>query len=126
MKILVTLLFMTLIGFGTLEAAALEKVVNSPSLTLKLVFEKPLAVGLNSMKVLLSNKKFEEAEVSVKVFMPAMPGMPAMQDISKAKNLSNGVYRAQVNFSMRGTWQVHIFITPKEGRKIRVKSSLNL
>lgn len=117
---------MTLIGFGTLEAAALEKVVNSPSITLKLVFEKPLAVGLNSMKVLLSNKKFEEAEVSVKVFMPAMPGMPAMQDISKAKNLSNGVYRAQVNFSMRGTWQVHIFITPKEGRKIRVKSSLNL
>jgi hypothetical protein len=27
---------------------------------------------------------------------------------------------------MGGTWQVHIFLTPKTGKKVRVKSSVNL
>ena len=31
-----------------------------------------------------------------------------------------------VNLAMGGTWQVHVFITPKEGKKIRAKTSLNI
>jgi len=58
--------------------------------------------------------------------MPAMPGMPYMESLSDAKSLGNGEFEANVNLSMGGTWQVHIFITPKEGKKIRAKTSLNI
>jgi hypothetical protein len=60
------------------------------------------------------------------VFMPAMPGMPAMESMVDAVSLGNGRYKADVNFSMPGTWQIHILITPKTGRKIRVKTSVNI
>jgi hypothetical protein len=126
MKTLAKILLGALLGFGLLQAAAFEKVANSPSVKLTLVSEKPLGVGVNTIKVILPDGKLEGAKVNVKVFMPAMPGMPAMQSVSEAKDLSNGMYETQVNLSMRGTWQVHIFITPKEGRKIRVKTSINL
>jgi len=57
--------------------------------------------------------------------MPAMPGMPAMESKTTAKNLGNGKYEITLNIAMSGTWQIHIFITPKEGRKSRVKTSIN-
>ncbi|NOR58611.1 MAG: hypothetical protein GQ474_08830, partial [Sulfurimonas sp.] len=72
------------------------------------------------------DKKYADAAVSIKAFMPAMPGMPYMESVSDAKNLGDGKYNANVNLSMGGTWQVHIFITPKTGKKIRVKTSVNI
>ena len=57
--------------------------------------------------------------------MPAMPGMPAMESKVTAKNLGHGVYEAKLNLAMSGTWQLHIFITPKTGKKSRVKTTLN-
>jgi hypothetical protein len=61
----------------------------------------------------------------LKAFMPAMPGMPAMESKVEAKNLGNGKYKATLNLAMGGTWQLHIFITPKSGKKSRVKTTLN-
>lgn len=126
MKTLVKILFVTLLGATLLQASAFEKVATSADVKATLISEKPLSVGNNSMKILLADEKFKDAEVSIKVFMPAMPGMPAMEGTSTAKNLGNGSYEAEVNLSMHGTWQVQIFITPKEGKKIRVKTSLNI
>jgi len=57
--------------------------------------------------------------------MPAMPGMPAMSSKANAKNLGNGKYKATLNLAMSGTWQLHIFITPKTGKRSRVKATLN-
>ena len=64
--------------------------------------------------------------MSVKVFMPAMPGMPYMESVSEAKSLGNGKFTTNINLSMGGTWQVHIFLTPKTGKKVRAKTSLNI
>jgi hypothetical protein len=55
-----------------------------------------------------------------------MPGMPAMESVAKATSLGGGKYRADVNFAMGGTWQIHILITPKTGKRIRVKTSVNI
>ena len=41
--------------------------------------------------------------MKVKVFMPAMPGMPYMESVSEAKNLGNGKFETNVNISMGGT-----------------------
>lgn len=126
MKTLAKILLVALLSVGLLQAAAFEKDVSSSVTKVTLISEKPISVGVNTLKVVLADDKFKDAEVSIKVFMPAMPGMPAMQDVSEAKNLGDGSYEAQVNLSMSGTWQVQIFIAPKEGKKIRVKTSLNI
>lgn len=126
MKTLAKILLTLLLGTGLLHAAVLEKALSSSVANVTLVSEKPLSVGVNVIKVVILDEKFKDADVSVKVFMPAMPGMPAMQDVSKAKNIGKGTYEAEVNLSMSGTWQVQIFITPKEGKKIRVKTSLTI
>ena len=52
--------------------------------------------------------------------------MPYMESVSKAKSLGNGEFEANVNISMGGTWQVHIFLTPKTGKKVRAKTSFNI
>ena len=57
--------------------------------------------------------------------MPAMMGMPAMESKADALSLGNGKYEARVNLAMGGTWQLHIFITPAEGKKSRVKTTLD-
>ncbi|MFA6192929.1 MAG: FixH family protein [Sulfurimonas sp.] len=126
MKTLTKILFTALLGASLLQAAAFEKVVNAPEAKVTLSSEKPLSAGNNTLKVVIADEKFKDAQVSVKVFMPAMPGMPEMVSESEAKSLGNGAFSAEVNLSMSGTWQVHIFITPKEGKKIRAKTSLNI
>jgi len=128
MKRLITLLGIFLLGATLLQAAAFEKQAKSRSAKVVIRSEKPLTVGSNTLTfdIRVKNAVPEDAKVSVRAFMPAMPGMPAMESRADAVSLGNGKYRATVNTSMRGTWQLHIFITPKTGRKIRVKSSFNL
>lgn len=126
MKTLTKVLVIAVFGASLLHAAAFEKVLNSPIKKVVLSSEKPIALGSNTIKIIVTDEKYKDAKVSIKIFMPAMPGMPAMSDVVKAENTGEGTYESQVNFSMRGTWQVQIFITPKEGKKIRVKTSLNI
>lgn len=126
MKTIVKILIMIFLTGSLLQADVLEKNINSHSTKMTLISEKPLAVGNNTLKFVFYDERFKDADVKVKIFMPAMPGMPAMQEENEAKLTGNKTYESQVNFSMRGTWQVHIFITPKEGKKVRVKTSLNI
>ena len=111
-----------------LNAAAYEKVAKFRTTKILITSEKPLVVGNNTinMMVTLKNKVPVGAKVSVKAFMPAMPGMPAMESKSEAKSLGNGKYSTKINFAMGGTWQIHIIVTPKTGKKVRVKSSVNI
>lgn len=90
--------------------------------------DKALIVGDNTLVVTLKqqNMPLENAVVEVKAFMPAMPGMPAMESTGKAVVQGHGVYKTSVNLDMGGTWQVHIFVTTKEGKKYRLKTSLSL
>ena len=123
--ILITALFL---ATTLLEAAAFEKVAKSRSAKVLISSDKPLHVGSNTLylDIKVRNKIPKDAKVAVRVFMPAMPGMPAMESRTDALSLGNGKYKATVNTAMGGTWQLHIFITPKTGKKIRVKSSVNI
>jgi hypothetical protein len=88
--------------------------------------DKPLTTGHNTLKLSVGHENYKNSDVSIKVFMPAMPGMPYMESSADATSLGNGDYKVNINLSMAGTWQVHIFITPKTGKKIRAKASINI
>lgn len=128
MKHLLTLFTALIFSASLLQAAAFEKTAKSRSAKVLITSERPPAVGSNTLyfDIKIKNKVPEDAKVAVKVFMPAMPGMPAMESRTDAVSLGSGKYKATVNTSMGGTWQIHIFITPKTGKKIRVKSSMNI
>ncbi|OIP55982.1 MAG: hypothetical protein AUK54_02880 [Helicobacteraceae bacterium CG2_30_36_10] len=115
-----------LLGAALLQGAAFEKTAKTGATQVELSSEKPLTSGKNTLTLVVLNEEYKDAAVSVKAFMPAMPGMPHMESLSEAVSLGKGKYRVDLNLAMRGTWQLHIFITPKEGKKVRVKSSLNL
>lgn len=125
MKTIAKIFLIAILGGSLLQAAAFEKVAKSRSANVLLTSEKPLTTGNNDINIVI-DEKYADATINLKVFMPAMPGMPYMETTADAKNLGNGKYEANVNLSMGGTWQVHIFITPKTGKKIRVKTSLNI
>jgi hypothetical protein len=126
MKTLAKIFLIALLGTSLLQAAAFEKVVSSSGAKVTLSSEKPLTTGNNTFTIVIADEMFKDAEVSIKVFMPAMPGMPYMESVADTKTLGNGTFTAEVNLAMSGTWQMHIFITPKTGKKIRVKTSLNI
>jgi len=128
MKAALKFFIMVCLTAGLLNAAGFEKEAVSRSAKVVLSSEKSLVVGANTVELLvtLDDRTIEDASVDVKVFMPAMPGMPAMESTVAASSLGQGRFKAEVNFSMQGTWQIHVLITPKTGKKIRVKTSVNI
>ncbi len=126
MKTLAKILLIAILGASLLQAAAFEKQAKTRAAKVVLSSQKPLTTGSNTLHISVGGEKFKDADVSIKIFMPAMPGMPYMEARADAKNLGNGLYEAKVNLAMGGTWQVHIFITPKNGKKIRAKTSINI
>lgn len=128
MNTLAKVLLSLLLSIGLLQAAAFEKDAKSKTTKVHLSSDKPLTVGSNTLALTISKdgKNPTAARVSVKAFMPAMPGMPAMESVSEAKDLGNGKYEVTINLAMGGTWQLHIFVTPTTGKKIRIKTSINL
>ncbi len=123
-----TLLLSIALAVTSVSAAAYEKSIKHKGIEVQLRSEKPLTAGTNRLELKLyrSSKPLDGANVALKIFMPAMPGMPYMESRAKAKPLGNGIYEATFNAAMGGTWQVHIFVTTEEGRKYRLKTSFNL
>jgi len=126
MKTLTKIFLVLLLGTSLLNAAAFSKDAKYRTTKVHITAEKPVTTGANTFKFTITkDAKAINGAVSLKAFMPAMPGMPAMVSKVNAKNLGNGVYEAKLNLAMSGTWQLHIFITPKTGKKSRVKTTLN-
>lgn len=126
MKIVSKIILTALLGASLLQGAAFEKVAKSRATQVNISSQKPLSTGHNTLNFEVTAKDYKDSQMSVKVFMPAMPGMPYMESVSEAKSLGNGKFTANINLSMGGTWQVHIFLTPKTGKKVRAKTSLNI
>ncbi|WP_324171634.1 FixH family protein [Sulfurimonas sp.] len=126
MKTIAKIFIIAILGASLLQAAAFEKQVKTRATKVVISSQKPLTTGNNTINISVAGEKFAGSSVSIKVFMPAMPSMPYMESIADAKNMGNGKYTADVNLAMSGTWQVHIFITPKTGKKIRAKTSINI
>ncbi len=127
MKVFIRVLMGLILGLTITQAAAFEKTAKHGTTHVYLSSDKPLATGSNILILTLSEEgtSFADASVRVKAFMPAMPGMPAMESVSEALDIGNGKYEVRLNLAMSGTWQLHIFITPLKGKRLRVKSSLD-
>ena len=127
MKTLVKIFFAMILGATLVHAAAFNKDAKFRTIKVHITADKPLTTGSNTLKFTITKdgKALTDSKISLKAFMPAMPGMPAMSSKVNAKNLGNGVYEGTLNLAMGGTWQLHIFITPKEGKRSRVKTTLN-
>jgi hypothetical protein len=126
MKKLLKILTLLVLSVSLLQAAAFEKTAEEGGITALISSDKPLTTGINTLHVSIKDPKYKDAQVALKIFMPEMPGMPRMEMQSNAKAIGGGVYKADINFSMSGTWQVWILISPKTGQKIRIKTSLNI
>ena len=127
MKTITKIFLAMVLGVTLSYAAAFSKDAKFRSVKIHITAEKPLTNGSNTLQFTIkkSGQVLKNAKVTVRAFMPAMPGMPAMESKVQAKNLGNGVYEAKLNLAMNGTWQIHIFIIPKSGKKSRVKTSIN-
>jgi len=127
MKVFTKILLALILGVSFVHAAAFSKDAKFRTTKVHITSEKPLGAGSNVLKFAIKKggKNLEGASVAIKAFMPAMPGMPAMKSQVKATNLGSGLYEAKLNLAMSGTWQIHIFITPKSGKKSRVKTSVS-
>ena len=107
--------------------AAWEQSVAASGVKAVVSSEKALVVGNNGLNVALSqqNVPMDGAAVEIKAFMPAMPGMPAMESKTNAAASGKGVYKANVSLEMHGTWQLFIYVTAKDGKKYRLKTSVS-
>lgn len=122
-KLLIVALLTSTLSFAT----AWEQSTSVQNIKANVSSSKPLTAGKNTILLKLNqqNSQLNAAVVSVKAFMPAMPGMPAMESKAKAVALGHGTYKTSVNLAMGGTWQFYIFVTTKEGKKYRLKTSLS-
>jgi hypothetical protein len=126
MKTLAKIFMIMILGVSLVHSDAFEKEATSSATKVIMSSEKPLTTGNNTIVIAIQNDKYKDSKVSLKIFMPAMPGMPYMESEAETVSLGDGKFRAEVNLAMSGTWQVYIFITPKAGKKVRVKSSINI
>ncbi|MCD6259406.1 MAG: FixH family protein [Helicobacteraceae bacterium] len=126
MKTVLKLFMLVLLGVSLAQAAAFERVAKSSATDVVVSSQKPLSTGENTLQLKIQNPSYADATVAIKVFMPAMPGMPYMESTADAVDKGDGTFEADVNLSMGGTWQVHIFITTQDGQKLRLKTSLNI
>jgi hypothetical protein len=75
--------------------------------------KNPPVVGANQVEVAVKDKAGKavtEAKVQVIASMPAMPGMPAMENKADAK-IDGGKYKAKIDLSMGGSWNMSVRIT---------------
>lgn len=75
--------------------------------------KNPPVVGDNNITIEIkdtSRKYVTDAKVVVEYSMPAMPGMPPM-NYKTDTELKGNEYRAKMNLSMSGSWNIAIKIT---------------
>ena len=127
MKTFTKILLLLALGTSLLQAAAYDKDAKYRTTKVHISADKPITSGTNILKfsITKAGKAIVDSKVTLKVFMPAMPGMPAMESKTEAKSIGKGLYEAKVNLMMNGTWQLHIFIAPRKGKKSRVKTTIN-
>ena len=126
MKTLIKFFLILSFGVSLIQAATFTKDAKYRATKVHITADKPITAGSNTLKFTITKSgKSIDAKVSIKAFMPAMPGMPAMVSKVDATSLGNGIYEAKLNLAMSGTWQLHIFIKPVSGKKSRVKTTIN-
>ena len=88
--------------------------------------KNPPTAGMNSLEIVISDKTAKavtNAKVLVTASMPAMPGMPAMENKAEAK-LDGGKYTAMIDLSIGGSWNMLVRIT-QDGKTSTAKFTVD-
>ncbi|MBI4633865.1 MAG: FixH family protein [Deltaproteobacteria bacterium] len=123
---LMVLLMVLVAGLVQAKDYEVQKKAGEYGVTVKMD-KNPPVVGDNNVAITVkdaANADVKDARVVVEYSMPAMPGMPAMNYKADAK-LSGSEYRAKINFSMTGAWNVVIKIT-RGGKTASAKMNVDV
>ncbi|MBI5847412.1 MAG: FixH family protein [Nitrospirae bacterium] len=124
-KILMGVL-MVVLAFGVALAKDYEVKKKAGDFDVEVRIDKnPPVVGDNTIaiEVKQAGKAVADAKVLVDYSMPAMPGMPAMNYKTDAE-LKGNIYKATMNLSMSGPWNIAIKIS-KAGKTSTAKFSID-
>jgi len=125
-KILIfSLMVLVLAGIAFAKDYEVSKKAGDYSVNAK-IDRNPPVVGDNNISVEIteaSGKYVTDAKVVVDYSMPAMPGMPPMNYKTDAV-LKGNAYRATMNLSMSGPWNIAIKIT-KAGKTSTAKFTVD-
>lgn len=106
--LLLGVLFLTGIAYG--KDYEVTKTVDGYEVTAR-IDRNPPSTGKNNLTIVIteSGKPVTDAKVTVNYSMPAMPGMPPM-DYKTDATLKDNEYRATMDLSMSGPWNIAIKI----------------
>jgi len=107
--LVLSLLFVT----GTTFAKEYTVQKKAGDYTVDIKMDKEPMVGTNNLEIAVTDKAGKvvtDAKITVNASMPAMPGMPAMENKGEAKQ-DGGKYKAKIDLSMSGSWNISVRIT---------------
>lgn len=112
-------------GFAYAKDYEVKKKAGDYDVEIK-IDKNPPVVGNNNIEIEIKDAKgnyVTDARVKVEYSMPAMPGMPPMNYKTDTK-LDGNEYKATMNLSMSGPWNITLRIT-REGKTSRAKFSID-
>ena len=115
------LILLLIVGIAYAKDYEVKKKAGEYDVEIK-IDKNPPVVGDNNIGIEIkdaSGKYVTDAKVKVEYSMPAMPGMPAM-NYKTDTELKGYEYRAKMNLSMSGAWNVVVKIT-RGGKTTTVK-----
>jgi len=116
-KLFVTVVSLIFVITGIAFAKDYEVKKKAGDFNVEIAIDKnPPVVGKNNMEIGIKDaagKNVTDAKVKVEYGMPAMPGMPAMDYKTEAKP-EGDKYKAVMDLSMSGSWNVTVKITRGE------------
>ncbi len=128
-KALLIILSVAIFLAGTLYAAQYEIVKEVDGLQVKILMDNdPPAKGKNNLNIILTDsegKPVTKARIKVDYSMPPMKNMPTMIYKTRAK-FKGGIYRAMVNLSMSGRWDIRVNVKRPGKSLAKVSFSVNV
>ncbi len=109
---IITLILILIAGIAYAKDYEVKKKAGEYDVEVK-IDKNPPIVGDNNITIEIkdaSGKYVTDAKVKVEYSMPAMPGMPAM-NYKTDTELKGYEYKAKINLSMSGSWNVAVKIT---------------
>jgi hypothetical protein len=106
------LLVVFVAGTAFAKEYAVQKKAGDYSVEIKMDKDPPM-VGANNVEIVIKDKggkAVTDAKVVVTASMPAMPGMPAVDNKADAK-LDGGKYKSKIELSSGGSWNMSVRIT---------------
>ena len=123
--VIFTLMLIFITGIAYAKDFEVKKKAGEYNVEVK-IDKNPPVVGDNNMEIEIKDaagKYVTDAKVKVDYGMPAMPGMPAMNYKNDAE-LKGNKYKATMNLSMSGSWNIAVKIT-RGGKTASAKFSVD-